>query len=389
MELIKNQNVITRRLTESSKHCFFGYYDVPAFSRDGRYHLCHKVSFWDRLPEKEDVAVIGMVDMESGEFIELGETRAWNFQQGSMLQWHPLDSKKIIYNIRQNGNYHGVIHDIQNGTKSLLDLPVSNVDPVGRYALSVNFNRMFDFRPGYGYAGITDTYKNVMAPKEDGIFLVDLTTGKAKLILSLYDIREITKSTLSDQNAKLLINHITFNTDGSRFVFLARNFPSEANGWKTAVVTANTDGSDPYVLLGYDMASHYWWRDRDHLMIYANGNLCHQLYILKDKSKEFEVPDAEFFLRDGHCSYSPDQNWLLYDSYPDKEGYRHLYLYHIQQHKGVALGSYYSYPHITGDFRCDLHPRWNHAGDRISFDSIHEGKRDIYYIDLDDCKHLF
>jgi hypothetical protein len=390
MEAVKNKNVITHRLTEAPEHCFFGYYDIPAFSQDGRYHLCHKVSFWDRLPEKQDVAKIGMIDLNTKEFIELAETTAWCFQQGSMLQWHPVDSnRKIIYNTRQNGNYHGVIQDIQDGTKSILDLPVANVDPTGKYALSVNFDRMFDFRPGYGYAGITDKYKNAAAPQEDGVFLIDLVTGKAKLILSLYDIREITKPTIPGQNSKILINHITFNSDGSRFVFLVRNFPTEETKWKTCVVTVNTDGSEPYVLLSYDMASHYWWKDSNNLMIYANGNMSHQLYILKDKTKEYEVLDADFFVKDGHCSYSPDQRWLLYDSYPDKENYRHLYLYNIEQHKGVTLGSYYSYPHITGDFRCDLHPRWNRTGDRISFDSIHEGKRDIYYINTEDCKQLF
>jgi hypothetical protein len=270
---------ITRRLSKSKEHCFFGYYDVPAFSQDDTYHLCHKVSFWDRIPEADDLAVIGVIDMKSQIFIELGETSAWNFQQGSMLQWHPSDPNKIIYNSRQKESYHGIIQDIRTGTKKILNLPVANVDPTGRFALSVNFNRMYDFRPGYGYAGVADKYKDVMAPKDDGIFLIDLDTGKAKLILSLYNILELTKSTLPYKNAKLMVNHITFNTDGSRFVFLARYFPEAGRRWGTATITVNTDGSDPYVLHGYDMASHYWWKDKDHLMIYANGDLGHQLYI--------------------------------------------------------------------------------------------------------------
>lgn len=385
MESVKNEKLITKRLIDSNEHYFFGYYDVPAFSQDGKYHLCHKVPFWDRIPDKDDIATLGMVNIETKEFISLAETTAWNFQQGSMLQWHPLyPNRKIIYNARIKDNYHGVIHDIEDGTKTYLDLPVANVDPTGKYALSVNFNRMFDFRAGYGYAGVVDRYKDIGAPKDDGVFLIDLTTGKAKLVLSLYDIYEITKSTLPLENAKLLINHITFNTDGSRFVFLPRNFPIEGHTWKTAIVTANADGSDPYVLSGYDMASHYYWKDKDHLMIYAGGEMGHQLYILKDKSKDYQVLDAEYFVKDGHCSYSPDQKWLLYDSYPDKDNYRHLYLYSLESMKGVTLGSYYAYPDISGDFRCDLHPRWNHKGDRISFDSIHEGQRNIYYIDLDD-----
>ena len=31
---------------------------------------------------------------------------------------------------------------------------------------------------------------------------------------------------------------------------------------------------------------------------------------------------------------------------------------------------------------CDLHPRWNNKGTRIVFDSIHEGSRQVYSVDV-------
>ncbi len=32
----------------------------------------------------------------------------------------------------------------------------------------------------------------------------------------------------------------------------------------------------------------------------------------------------------------------------------------------------------NGDLRCDLHPCWSRRGNRICFDSMHEGRRAVY-----------
>ena len=34
------------------------------------------------------------------------------------------------------------------------------------------------------------------------------------------------------------------------------------------------------------------------------------------------------------------------------------------------------------DTRCDLHPRWNHKGDNVCFDSVFEGHRGLYVVDV-------
>ena len=37
----------------------------------------------------------------------------------------------------------------------------------------------------------------------------------------------------------------------------------------------------------------------------------------------------------------------------------------------------------SGDWRCDLHARWRPDGRQLGFNSVHEGTRQIYVIDLD------
>jgi len=366
-------------------HYFFGYYDLLAWSADGDYHLCHRVSFCDRLPTADDVAELGMIRLSTGDFIPLATTTAWCFQQGAMLQWHPTDTERIIFNTRTVEGFGSVIRRVSSGEERILPLPVANVDPTGRYAVSINFSRMFDFRPGYGYSGIVDPFIAVAQPSDDGIFLLDLATGAHLLILSLEAIAEARRVPIG--NAKLLINHITFNTDGTRIIFLARIFPSDQYGWKTAIFTVNLDGSELYLLQDYGYASHYHWRDAGHVLFHSDAGVANdhgELYLFTDSTSSVETIDPAFFIADGHCCYSPDRRWLLYDSYPIDD-YRYLYLYDLRGKCGHTLGAFYAPPEITvisHDIRCDLHPRWSVDGKRISFDSLHEGFRGVYVMDL-------
>jgi len=43
----------------------------------------------------------------------------------------------------------------------------------------------------------------------------------------------------------------------------------------------------------------------------------------------------------------------------------------------------YNAPFVfDGPYRCDLHPRWSRDGKQVCFDSVPEGKRRIYVVDV-------
>jgi hypothetical protein len=383
MDQIKNEFLPVKRLSPSGGHYFFGYYDLEPWDRAGQFHLACKVPFMDRIPGPEDTAVLGIIRTADSVFLPFAETSAWNFQQGSMLQWHPKLPDTVIYNTRRASGYGSVVRNIVTCEVRELPLPVAAVDPAGRYALSISFSRLYDFRPGYGYAGIPDPYAHVDQPEEDGIFLMDLETGELSLILSLRDIAEYPCRLPGLETRKLAVNHITFNTDGSRFVFIVRNFPLPGNIWRNGLFTAKRDGTELYCLSDYGYSSHYFWKNHRELLIHGDGDRGEKdLYLYRDLSGEKEKVDSSFFLEDGHCSYSPDRRLILYDSYPGKDGYRRLFLYSPEPAKGKTFAALYSSPAADGDYRCDLHPRWNRDGTVISFDSTHEGFRGIYTVDV-------
>ncbi|MFN9912775.1 MAG: hypothetical protein ACK53L_09325, partial [Pirellulaceae bacterium] len=75
-------------ITQGPKFHWFGYYDKLQFSADDRFVLSNRVAFEHRSPTGEDTIEVGMVDTESNhEWIPLGTSRAWCWQQGCMLQW--------------------------------------------------------------------------------------------------------------------------------------------------------------------------------------------------------------------------------------------------------------------------------------------------------------
>lgn len=395
MRPLRNQLVPIERLTREPDHFFYGYYDNQPFSADMEYHLAHRVSFMNHMQTAADVAQLGLIRLRDNAFLPLSETQAWNFQQGSMFQWNPAHpNDEVIYNVCYGETIKSVIQNVHTGKKQILPMPVATVSPDGSFALSINFPRIYWFRAGYGYVCVEDAWKNELHPKDDGVWRMDLKTGETKLILSLDEMYELAKPYFTSEDErfswKYLVNHININTDGTRFLVLFRGREDRPlSKWRTYTITANTGGSEPYLLLD-DVSSHLHWRDPSHVMIYAKTYREHVwgCYLFTDRTHDsFKYDPRDTMPGDGHCNFSPDRRWILNDTYPDREGYRSLYLYDIAKEKTILLAKIATIPHeelANIDMRCDLHPRWSRDGSQISFDSVHEGHRHIYRIRLDD-----
>jgi len=378
----KDLTAPVRRISpKDGRHYFYGYYDNNAFSADGTRHLCHRVRFMDRLPEADDPSDIGVLDLSTGDFTALDETRAWNFQQGCMLEWNPANPDEVLYNVWHAGEYRCTALNTSTGVRRIIGPALADVSPDGRYGLALNFARIYDFRPGYGYCQLRDPWFDTAMPADDGVTLVDMRTGSCRLLFSYRQLGNLFNTSPDLQKRKIVINHITFNRTSNRFLFLLRIFPQPGKSWGTALGTSDLAGNIEK-LSDYTYASHYCWKDGTRLLIHADFGKGRWLYELTDLSRETIVLDRAFFTSDIHCSYSPDGRYILGDGYPDEEGYRTLMLYNILEQRGLLLGKVYSPVPAVTDIRCDLHARWNCTGTCVSFDSFHEGFRGIYLMDV-------
>jgi Tol biopolymer transport system component len=61
---------------------------------------------------------------------------------------------------------------------------------------------------------------------------------------------------------------------------------------------------------------------------------------------------------------------------------RTLILYRPSDGYRLDIGRFFAPRELDGEIRCDLHPRWSRDGQKICFDSVHEGHRQIYVVDV-------
>ena len=369
------------RVTEGPFFHYFGYYDKCPWDPAERRLLALRVAFMHRSQTPDDMAVIGYYDLQTGRWTPLAETLAWNWQQGTMLQWLP-SGEEIIYNTRGPQGFGATILNVETGTARHLPRPIYALAPDGRSAVTLNFARVCRTRPGYGYCGVQDPWEEDPAPAEDGIYWMDLGTGASRRIVDIAAMadREVDPSMAG---AEHWFNHLQFNTAGTRFLFLHRWKDAGGSFRQTRMYTANPDGSGLYYLGKEGMVSHFDWRDGGHILAWSRYNGENHYHLYTDQSDEVAVVGRDVFDQDGHCSYSPDRRWILTDTYPSREdSKRTLILYHPGTNRRVDIGRYYSPPEVTGEMRCDLHPRWSRQGTQVCFDSVHEGPRQMYVCDV-------
>ena len=372
-----------RRFAASGGQTFFGYYDVSPFSRNNRMLLAMVAPFPNRTPGLNEKISVGYFNLNGNRgFTPIGKTSTWCWQMGCRLQWFPEDENDLIlYNNIVNHDYGAIIQSVTS--KSIvktIDYPIYEIDRTGNWALSVNFSRLQRLRPGYGYGNLPDKTINQAAPQDDGIRLIDLSTGYSSLILTLEQISKIAPLP-SMHDSEHYVNHLAFNPSGSRFMFF--HLWTRGNQRQNRLMTCDRDGSNLRILENKGTVSHYAWKNETELLVtvYFKG-IGFQYVLYFDGSDHHETLEPNILNADGHPSYSPDGKMILTDTYPDKYSERHLKLYHLNGATHV-VHRFFSPPQMQGEVRCDLHPRWDSTGKYVCVDTSENERRCMYVFDIE------
>jgi hypothetical protein len=381
----QDENFEIIKLSSGPKQHWFGYYDKEQVDPSGRYVLACEVDTFLRSPTNNDLLIVGMIDLkDNNKWIPLGESRAWGWQQGCMLQWIPKSNTEIIWNDIEDERFVCHILDIKTRKKRTLPKPIYTISNDGTFALGTAFERIQYMRPGYGYPGVTDKYVDDKAPNEIGVYKMNLLTGESETVISIGQMAKIPNLGEDLMQHRNYFNHILIAPDDNRFVFLHRwrkeSINSEGvisrSGFITRMVTANIDGSEVHILDPSGDTSHFIWDDPKHITMWTKPvGMEWGFYRFTDKSSEIVPVGQGVMTVNGHNTFVPNTNneWILNDTYPNQNRLQTLYLYHEPTNRKVNLGRFYEPNIYNGEWRCDLHPRNSRDGSFVIFDSTHEG----------------
>ncbi len=103
-------------------HGFFFYNCSPDdglhFDPSGRYIIAMRIFIEGREVRPDDRGEIGMIDLKKkNNWTPAGQTTAWNWQQGCMLQWLPGSASSVIYNDREGDQFVAHILDVKTGQR--------------------------------------------------------------------------------------------------------------------------------------------------------------------------------------------------------------------------------------------------------------------------------
>lgn len=386
---IKSEGKIVRVSPDDGKEYFFGYYDKSPWDITDRYMLCMRANdTWSDVSPKEKADIL-LIDTQKSDdnpdrVKKIAETSSWNVQQGCMLQWLGPDyGSKILFNDYRNGKYVSVILTLSTMEEMVIPAPSYSVSKDGKFALTLDFSRLYELRPGYGYYNVPEKTKGIALPNSTAIWKVNLETGEITSVLSYVDFVNFRpRKEMKEPGAVHKVNHIMISPNGEKFMVLYRWF----NGYRkyTRLITCNVDGTDMYVLSDDDMVSHCFWKNDREIIAFENKRETGSgYYLMKDKTQEYEQlwNGIDF---DGHPSYSPDGKSIVFDSYPDRARVASVMVSDAENKdkryvKTVArVFAPFKY---DNDTRCDLHPRWSRNGKKICFDSVFEGNRGLYVVE--------
>lgn len=359
-------------LGKDNEHFFVGYYDKDPIDSLGKYVLCHNVSSKYSNKIEPESARLGLLSIEKNEFQELTTTKAMNWQLGSRVQW--LDSDTIIFNDIVDNLQCSVKFNV-NTCKRLLQYkrPFWDISPDKNYGASLNFSRIKEKRPGYGYnENNIDNDREVLT-----VFsLVDDTVVYKITLEEIFEKINFKNTT----NEDIYLNHIVWSPCSAKLMTIFHYESKKENRRMIYPVLIHLKNEKINFLFEDGYFSHHTWVDENRILAYLkiNNRYCFAIW---SKETGWKAIQNSMPKLDGHPTYIKSINKVVVDSYPNRLGIMSLYLGSLNQNERLdKIASIINNSQYKGANRCDLHPRVSSKHNLIVCDTPLRNGRKILII---------
>jgi hypothetical protein len=392
-------------ITPGKGACIHRFFDTSPISPSGRYVALTRLPQEDRLPVPGEKAEVVLVDLASGEERVVAETAGWDTQLGAQAQWG-ADDGQLCFNDVDTATWrpYGVVLDPSSGARKELDGTVYMVSPDGTKAASPCLLRTARTQEGYGVLAPPEAIpENRGAVDDDGVFVTDLGTGEARLLVSHREIVE----TLRPENGGIDYSdggfygfHVKWNPRGDRLMLVWRFLPKDpSKRMQMNVVTMKADGSDLHVAIPaalWARRGHHpnWCPDGEHvLMNLARRAGDRELWFMRIRhdGSGFEWMHEQV-QGSGHPSLHPDGIHFVTDVYTNAplafgDGTVPIRLVDLETGTDAHVVRVNTKPEFAGpagELRVDPHPAWDCDFRRIVFNAFPDGTRRVFLADLEE-----
>ncbi len=391
--------VSVTQITQGPTHHYFGYIGqcrTSPWNANGRYLLALQTPFQDRMPTSQDAAGVCIIDMANNYAVRVvDQSRGWNPQQGTMFYWNPAHPEtQFFFNDRdtKTGKVFTVLFDLaaDDGRGKRIreyrfdDTPIGNggIAQGGGYFTAINYARMARLRPVTGYNESWDWTTDIGAPKDDGIFKVDIETGQKKLIVSFAQLKEALRGKVEKLDQRhFFINHTLNNRNNDLIYFYCRaDFEKQVNGPRVDVpFTVRPDGSE---LTAHEtfIGGHPEWEWGTRIIGSHDGKLV--IYDVAQRKIVESLGGKDVFADPTNDSaLSADGSWFV-NSNRDGE-YHHYTFLNLKTRQTIKSPPVFLSTWRGGPLRLDPAPAWNRTSDAIVVPGIApDGTRQMFLLQL-------
>ncbi|MEA3224664.1 MAG: hypothetical protein U9Q07_01845 [Planctomycetota bacterium] len=387
-----NLGLTVEQITFGPKHHFFGYIGqsktIP-WNAGGRYILALRTGYHDHMPEPGDAADVVLIDTaRTNKVVRVDQTRAWNFQQGTMFYWNPTAPEtQFFFNDRDpaTNRIFTVLFDVRQNKRlrefRYSDTPVANsgVAQDGSAFLAINYARMARLRPVTGYPGGFDWTTGQKAPDDDGIFIIDSQSGEKHLLVSFRRLAELVRPSKPDvDEASLYVNHTLWNRPGDRIYFYLRGRVGDSTMRINVPCTIKPDGTGLTAHKTF-IGGHPEWGQGPQVIGRQDDRQV--LYDVDKKEIVGQIGTAEIIPKPGDdISLSPDGNWFA-NGFGGQGGMNYYVLLRLADGANILSRGFSRGPYRRGELRIDPAPRWNRTSDAILVpEYTDDGTRQMFII---------